>query len=119
MKSNETQQQKQAGNRRDFLTKTGILVASGLAVTGIVSSCGSEKGGDEDVTTNEDLMREHGILKRILLIYDEASSRLTTGKDLNLALVGQSANLIKTFIEEYHEKLGKTICSRALKKRGN
>jgi hemerythrin-like domain-containing protein len=98
----ENQQQ---DGRRSFLVKSGIIAASGLALTGIITSCGSEKGGDEDVTTNEDLMREHGVLKRILLIYDEASSRLTNGKDLNLALVGQSANLIKTFVEDYHEKL--------------
>lgn len=92
-------------SRRDFLTRTGILAASGLALTGIISACGAEKGGDEDVSTNEDLMREHGVLKRILLIYDEAASRLTAGKDLNLALVVQSATLIKTFVEDYHEKL--------------
>jgi hemerythrin-like domain-containing protein len=92
-------------SRRDFLTKSGLMAVSGLAFTGIISSCGSGKGGDEDVTTNEDLMREHGVLKRILLIYDEASSRLTTGKDLDLSLVSQCANLIKTFVEEYHEKL--------------
>ena len=50
-------------------------------------------------------MREHGVLKRILLIYDEASSRLITAKDLDLSLVGQSAALIKSFVEDYHEKL--------------
>ncbi|MCC8425492.1 hemerythrin domain-containing protein [Mucilaginibacter sp. UR6-11] len=94
----------QSDSRRDFLTKTGILAASGLAVT-MVNSCGSEKGGDDDVTTNEDLMREHGVLKRILLVYNEASSRLITGKDLNVSLIGKSADLIKTFIEDYHEKL--------------
>jgi hemerythrin-like domain-containing protein len=95
----------EGNSRRDFLTKSGLLAASGLALAGIISSCGFEKGGDEDVTTNEDLMREHGVLKRILLIYGEASSRLTMGKDIDLSLVGRSANLIKTFIEEYHEKL--------------
>lgn len=92
-------------NRRAFLTKTGLLIASGIGVTGIIGSCGTEKGGDEDVTTNEDLMREHGVLKRILLIYDEASSRLAAGKNLNLVLAGQAAALIKTFVEDYHEKL--------------
>lgn len=91
-------------NRRNFLTKTGLLIASGIGA-GLLGSCGTEKGGDEDVTTNEDLMREHGVLKRILLIYDEAAGRLSTGKDLNLLLVGQAANLIKSFVEDYHEKL--------------
>jgi len=95
----------QSKGRRNFLAKGCLLASSGLALTGIISSCGAEKGSDEDVTTNEDLMREHGVLKRILLIYGEASSRLTTHKDIDIALVGQSANLIKIFIEEYHEKL--------------
>jgi hemerythrin-like domain-containing protein len=93
------------GNRRDFLTRTGLLALSGLSITAVISSCGMQKGGDEDVTTNEDLMREHGVLKRILLIYDESCSRLSSGKDLNIALVGQSASLIKNFVEDYHEKL--------------
>jgi hemerythrin-like domain-containing protein len=98
------QSNQQNESRRDFLTKGSILAASGLIIT-TAGSCGAEKGGDDDVTTNEDLMREHGVLKRILLIYDEASSRLISGRDLNIVLIGQSANLIKTFIEEYHEKL--------------
>lgn len=104
MKTDGNQPHEQAASRRNFLTQTGILVASGITATGIIS-CRGENEGDEDVSTNEDLMREHGVLKRILLIYDEASSRLTAGKELDIALVGQSANLIKTFIEEYHEKL--------------
>jgi hemerythrin-like domain-containing protein len=97
--------QLQQNGRRSFLLNSGIIAAYGFALTGIITSCGSKKGGDEDVSTNEDLMREHGVLKRILLIYDEATDRLTNNKDLDLALVGRSANLIKTFIEDYHEKL--------------
>jgi len=31
---------------------------------------------DDDVSANEDLMREHGVLNRILLIYDEAGRRI-------------------------------------------
>ncbi len=93
----------QQNGRRSFL-QGGIIAASGLVFTGVIASCGS-KGGDEDISTNEDLMREHGVLKRILLIYDEATYRLTNNKDLDLALVGRSAGLIKTFIEDYHEKL--------------
>lgn len=98
-------QHPQDGGRRNFLTKTGILVASGIASTELITSCGNEKGGDEDVSTNEDLMREHGVLKRILLIYEESTMRLTKNKDIDLSFVLQSVNLIKTFIEDYHEKL--------------
>jgi hemerythrin-like domain-containing protein len=97
----EKDNERELQGRRSFLTKSGIFLASGVT---LLTGC-EEKGGDEEVSTNEDLMREHGVLKRILLIYDEAANRLTSGKDLEIALVGQSAHLIKTFIEDYHEKL--------------
>jgi len=32
--------------------------------------------GPADVTANEDLMREHGVLRRALLVYREAATRL-------------------------------------------
>jgi len=36
---------------------------------------GAEEG-EEEVTPTEDLMREHGLLQRILLIYDEVDAIL-------------------------------------------
>jgi hemerythrin-like domain-containing protein len=50
-------------------------------------------------------MREHGVLKRVLIIYDEAANRLKKGIAVDLSLLNRSATLIKTFIEDYHEKL--------------
>jgi hypothetical protein len=44
------------GKRRDFLTKTGLLAISGLSITKVVSYCEVQKGGDEDVTTNEEYL---------------------------------------------------------------
>jgi hemerythrin-like domain-containing protein len=58
-----------------------------------------------DVTPTEDLMREHGLLKRILLIYDEVSVRIATKKDFPPDAVTNSAKIIQSFIEAYHEKL--------------
>jgi hypothetical protein len=37
--------------------------------------------GEEDVSTNEDLMREHGVLKRVLLVYDEIIRRIRAKQD--------------------------------------
>lgn len=67
-----------------------------------------EKGDpkdDEDVTPAEDLMREHGVLKRVLLVYDEARGRIAAKKDFPPSSVADAAKVIKTFIEAYHEKL--------------
>jgi hemerythrin-like domain-containing protein len=58
-----------------------------------------------EVTPTEDLMREHGLLKRILLIYDEVRSRIAAQEDFPPAAVENSAKIIRNFIEQYHEKL--------------
>ena len=50
-------------------------------------------------------MREHGILKRVLLVYEEAIRRIDTNQDLDPDTVRDAATIIRTFIEDYHEKL--------------
>lgn len=57
------------------------------------------------VTPPEDLMREHGVLKRVLLIYREAIRRIEGGQPLPSASVRAGADIIRRFIEEYHERL--------------
>ena len=60
---------------------------------------------EEEVTPSEDLMREHGLLNRVLLVYDEAIRRLDARHDLPPDAVRSGADIIRTFIEDYHEKL--------------
>jgi hemerythrin-like domain-containing protein len=50
-------------------------------------------------------MREHGVLKRLLLVYREAMRRLDAREDLPPDAVKNSAAIIRAFIEDYHEKL--------------
>jgi hemerythrin-like domain-containing protein len=50
-------------------------------------------------------MREHGVLKRILLIYGEAIRRMTTNQELPVEVVLDAAEIIRSFVEDYHEKL--------------
>ncbi|HEX2714449.1 MAG TPA: hemerythrin domain-containing protein [Candidatus Acidoferrales bacterium] len=63
------------------------------------------KGIAEEVSPNEDLMRDHGLLNRLLLIYEEAARRLDVGADLDPAALSRAAGVIRHFIEDYHEKL--------------
>ncbi len=47
----------------------------GAAVAGAaLGACKKASPEEEDVAPPEDLMREHGVLNRILLIYDEGVS---------------------------------------------
>ena len=59
----------------------------------------------EDVAPPEDLMREHGVLKRVLLVYREVIRRVNQRHDVAPETVGDSAGIIRHFIEDYHEKL--------------
>jgi hemerythrin-like domain-containing protein len=59
----------------------------------------------EEVSPTEDLMREHGVLSRILLIYEEIIAQIDDQQALPNNVVHRSAEIVRSFIENYHEKL--------------
>lgn len=103
--------------RRTFLVGTTSLVTSTLALPFSALAQAQKKApakaapkkkeeeGEEDVSTNEDLMREHGVLNRVLLIYDEGIRRIQANEKFDPSVLTKAAGLIKSFIEDYHEKL--------------
>jgi hemerythrin-like domain-containing protein len=62
------------------------------------------KNKEEEIPPTEDLMREHGVLNRVLLIYDEIIRRLEVG-ECPLKTLFKAVSIIREFIENYHEKL--------------
>jgi hemerythrin-like domain-containing protein len=100
-------------SRRNFLLGTSavasstlIVALSALATQKVPKKAAKKKEeAEEDVSTNEDLMREHGVLNRVLLIYDEAIRRIQAKEKFDPAVLTKSAGIIKSFIEDYHEKL--------------
>ena len=93
--------------RRQFLI--GSLAGVGLLALGSAAEEKKKKPAksepEEEVSPAEDLMREHGVLKRVLLVYREALRRLRAGEELPLEAVADAARAIRSFIEDYHEKL--------------
>jgi hemerythrin-like domain-containing protein len=71
-----------------------------------------------EVTAAEDLMREHGILRRALLVYQESAVRLRQDTDsVPLDVLEKAAKLFQVFGEDYHEKkLEEVYIFPALKK---
>jgi hemerythrin-like domain-containing protein len=59
----------------------------------------------EEVAPTEDLMREHGILNRLLLIYQEISRRIDNHESFPVGSLTESAHIVRSFLEDYHEKL--------------
>ena len=95
-------------NRRIFLKSGIIFGGAALAGVGLLHGAEAEKKGDEqeaEVGPPEDLMREHGVLKRVLLIYSEALRRLDAKEDLPPEALADAAGIIRHFVEDYHEKL--------------
>ncbi|WP_343671238.1 hemerythrin domain-containing protein [Chitinophaga sp.] len=85
-------------SRRNFIERSlKITVVSGMAGVGLLAGC---KEKEEEISPPEDLMREHGILNRVLLVYDH----FLTMQNINPQLITDAASIIHTFIEEYHEK---------------
>jgi hemerythrin-like domain-containing protein len=64
---------------------------------------GAEKKGEE-VTPPEDLMREHGVLDRVLLVYEEGLRKFAANEDFDTYVLLDCAQVVKDFIEDYHER---------------
>ncbi len=100
-------------SRRQFIlagtaTGTGLVIAGFAGNTLAADATAPAKSGPQapdDIAPPEDLMREHGVLNRILLIYDECLQRLHGHKVFDPTPLAGSAKIIRTFIEDYHEKL--------------
>jgi hemerythrin-like domain-containing protein len=97
--------------RRAFLgTMTSVV---GVAVVGCVSEAPSNDRHPEsphgpkeaEVTPGEDLMQEHGVLERILLIYEEVARRVERGEAFDATVVTTTAGIVRRFVEDYHERL--------------
>src|SRR5439155_5606615 len=73
---------------------------------------------DEGVTAPEDLMKEHGVLNRCLLIYEGAIRRIETKEEIGPEVFQHTANLVRRFVEEYHEKNEETYIFPVFKKAG-
>ncbi len=103
--------------RRVFL-KSGIFISgAALAGVGVLRAADKDKE-EEEVSPAEDLMREHGVLKRVLLIYEEAIRRMMANQDLPVETVADSAKIIRNFIEDYHEKLEENFLFPRFEKAG-
>jgi hemerythrin-like domain-containing protein len=103
-------------DRRNLLTGIGglgaglilssRLKAGGLAVIPSESKPSSEEDTKhKEVSAVEDLMREHGVLRRILVVYSETAEKLRNAEvTVLLKNIQKAASLFRSFGEEYHEK---------------
>jgi len=96
--------------RRSFLQNS--IIGAGCLLPGMLLAQQrpahnehEEQNEAEDISPAEDLMREHGLLNRILLIYDHHVHLLSAKKPFDGSILVSSADIVRHFVEEYHEKL--------------
>ena len=80
--------------RCTFLARTSAaLIVSSLpqpfSLPAQKKAAPKKEEAEEEVSTNEDLMREHGVLNRILLIYDEAIRRIQAKEKFDVDVVAK------------------------------
>ena len=93
-------------NRRSFVRRGLIITLSGVAGISALPGCKEEDEEDEGqkVSPPEDLMQEHGLLNRILLIYDHCRAKLISKELFPIEAVENAAGIVRQFVEDYHEK---------------
>jgi hemerythrin-like domain-containing protein len=88
------------------ITGAGLLLATkdpGLVLA--AETAQREKDEEKQVGAVEDLMREHGVLRRALLVYRESATKLRGDPgSIDPKALHQTAVLFRTFGEDYHER---------------
>jgi hemerythrin-like domain-containing protein len=93
--------------RRAFLARSiggiglGAAGLAGLARPGLAFGQAAPAG----VTPNEDLSREHGVIVRLLLVFEEAARRLKAGSAVEPTVLASGLELMERFGHDYHEGL--------------
>src|SRR6266568_1152463 len=102
-------------DRRQFLASSLALGASGLLIAAPIARAEDPRANAadtpsreadkqdqpaEEVPATEDLMREHGVLNRVLLIYEEGLRRLRDKEDVTPDAFHKPALLVRKFVED-------------------
>src|SRR5205085_2878485 len=115
----EEAKMKEKNTRREFL-RASAIVGAGLVMSSCAGGNRNQSGqqtnsqssakSDEnqkgiEVAATEDLMREHGVLRRALLVYRAAAEKLrANASDVPPDALQKTAKLFRSFGEDYHEK---------------
>jgi hemerythrin-like domain-containing protein len=110
--------------KRDFLK--GVSVAAVAATMIMPATFASARAKDKEerserqpeVTPPEDLMREHGVLDRLLLVYEAGLRKFDAKQDFDPTVLTGTAQIVRDFIENYHEESEEQAVFPRFKKAG-
>jgi hemerythrin-like domain-containing protein len=94
--------------KRHFLKRAAVVAFAGAITVppAFAAARGKEKNSEREaeVTPPEDLMREHGVLDRVLLVYEAGLRKFEANDDFDPAALTGAAQVVRDFIENYHEQ---------------
>lgn len=90
------------------------MVGAGSAVAAN-APVGAQTVPTDVIPPGESLMNEHGVLKRVLLIYGAAALLAESNPELAASAIHDGALIIHDFIENFHEALEESFVFPALK----
>jgi hemerythrin-like domain-containing protein len=94
--------------KRQFLKGASVAVVTAGSIVPSAFAAAREKEQrsekEPEVTPPEDLMREHGVLDRLLLIYEAGLRKFNANEDFDPAAITGTAQIVRDFIENYHEQ---------------
>ncbi len=93
--------------RRAVLLGGGLAAgaAGASAVWALAGPSGATPTVSSGIPPDDDLMREHGVLKRVLLCYREMTTQIQAGHPVTGADLHDAALIIHDYIEGFHEGL--------------
>src|SRR5271165_5864965 len=88
--------------RRELIAQAATLTTAGLIAPNLFAA----EAKEPEVTATEDLMREHGVLRRALLVYSESIPKIRgDAGSLDASALYRTGVLFRDFGENYHEKM--------------
>ena len=90
--------------RRELIARTAAVAAATIITPALLEA--SPEAKEPEVTATEDLMREHGVLRRALLVYTESIPKIRADSaSLDASALYRTGVLFRDFGENYHEKM--------------
>jgi hemerythrin-like domain-containing protein len=88
------------------IASAGLFLATGGVSVGLAAEKGKTQREEKEVGPVEDLMREHGVLRRALLIYIQSVPKIRSSSGSFPAdMLAKTAKLFRSFGEDYHERM--------------
>ena len=59
---------------------------------------------EKESSPTEDLMKEHGVIERIMLIYQRMIEKAITGQEVDVSVIDRASKMVNEYVSKHHER---------------